>query len=70
MSYLDNDYIGKNKDVGLKVELTEDIDRRIMEHRNRFRRLIFNRYVEFYPYLSIIQIKIQLALISYNLRLL
>ena len=49
MSYLNNDYIGKNKDVGLKVELTEDIDRRIMEHRNRFRRLIFNRYVEFLP---------------------
>lgn len=51
MSYLDNDYIGKNKDVGLKVELTEDIDRRIMEHRNRFRRLIFNRYIEFLPLL-------------------
>ncbi|WNM55529.1 hypothetical protein CoNPh33_CDS0028 [Staphylococcus phage S-CoN_Ph33] len=69
MSYLDNDYIGKNKDVGLKVELTEDIDRRIMEHRNRFRRLIFNRYVEFLPLLINYTIKIQLVLIFYNLKL-
>ncbi|MDU7935333.1 MAG: hypothetical protein E7J54_32565, partial [Pseudomonas aeruginosa] len=48
---LDNDFIGKNNNGGLKVELPEDIDRRIMEHRNRFRRLIFNRYVEFLPLL-------------------
>ncbi|MDU7891250.1 MAG: hypothetical protein E7J49_08605 [Finegoldia magna] len=51
MNYLDNDFIGKNNNGGLKVELPEDIDRRIMEHRNRFRRLIFNRYVEFLPLL-------------------
>lgn len=36
---------------GVKVELNQDIGRRVMEHRNRFRRLIFNRYVEFLPLL-------------------
>lgn len=51
MNYSNNDFIGKKNNVGLKVELPEDIDRRIMEHRNRFRRLIFNRYVEFLPLL-------------------
>lgn len=37
--------------VGVEVELNQDIGRRVMEHRNRFRRLIFNRYVEFLPLL-------------------
>lgn len=36
---------------GVEVELNQDIGRRVMEHRNRFRRLIFNRYVEFLPLL-------------------
>lgn len=36
---------------GVEVELNKDIGRRVMEHRNRFRRLIFNRYVEFLPLL-------------------
>lgn len=36
---------------GVEVELNKDIARRVMEHRNRFRRLIFNRYVEFLPLL-------------------
>ncbi len=36
---------------GVEVELNQDISRRVMEHRNRFRRLIFNRYVEFLPLL-------------------
>ena len=51
MSYLTNDYIGLNNEVGLKSELSQDIDRRVIEHRNRFRRLIFNRYIEFLPLL-------------------
>ena len=37
--------------VGVKSELNEDISRRVIEHRNRFRRLIFNRFVEFLPLL-------------------
>jgi len=37
--------------VGVEVESNQDIGRRVMEHRNRFRRLIFNRYVEFLPLL-------------------
>lgn len=45
----DSDYMLENDKSGLKVELLEDIDRRVIEHRNRFRRLIFNRYVEFLP---------------------
>lgn len=40
-----------NHGVGVEVELNQDISRRVMEHRNRFRRLIFNRYVEFLPLL-------------------
>src|SRR5699024_66398 len=40
-----------NHGVGVDVELNQDISRRVMEHRNRFRRLIFNRYVEFLPLL-------------------
>lgn len=39
------------KNVGVKSELNEDISRRVIEHRNRFRRLIFNRFVEFLPLL-------------------
>ena len=41
----------KNNIVGVKSELNEDISRRVIEHRNRFRRLIFNRFVEFLPLL-------------------
>jgi hypothetical protein len=37
--------------VGVKSELNVDISRRVIEHRNRFRRLIFNRYIEFLPLL-------------------
>lgn len=40
-----------NHGVGVEVELNQEISRRVMEHRNRFRRLIFNRYVEFLPLL-------------------
>lgn len=40
-----------NHGVGVEVESNQDIGRRVMEHRNRFRRLIFNRYVEFLPLL-------------------
>lgn len=40
-----------NLNHGVEVELNQDIGRRVMEHRNRFRRLIFNRYVEFLPLL-------------------
>ena len=40
-----------NNNVGVKTELNEDISRRVIEHRNRFRRLIFNRFVEFLPLL-------------------
>lgn len=40
-----------NNTVGVKSELSEDISRRVIEHRNRFRRLIFNRFVEFLPLL-------------------
>lgn len=40
-----------NSDVGVGVELSQDISRRVIEHRNRFRRLIFNRFVEFLPLL-------------------
>lgn len=45
------DYIGNNHNAGVEVELSQDISRRVIEHRNRFRRLIFNRYVEFLPLL-------------------
>lgn len=40
-----------NLNHGVEVELNQDIGRRVMKHRNRFRRLIFNRYVEFLPLL-------------------
>lgn len=46
-----DDYIGANQNTGVEVELSQDISRRVIEHRNRFRRLIFNRYVEFLPLL-------------------
>lgn len=44
-------YHNSNSNVGVKSELNEDISRRVIEHRNRFRRLIFNRFVEFLPLL-------------------
>jgi len=40
-----------NHGVGVEVELNQEISLRVMEHRNRFRSLIFNRYVEFLPLL-------------------
>lgn len=43
--------VPQNTEVGVSPELSEDISRRVIEHRNRFRRLIFNRYVEFLPLL-------------------
>lgn len=43
--------IPQSTEIGVKNELSEDIGRRVIEHRNRFRRLIFNRYVEFLPLL-------------------
>lgn len=46
-----DDYIGGNNNAGVEVELSQDVSRRVIEHRNRFRRLIFNRYVEFLPLL-------------------
>lgn len=51
MYTLSQDYIGNNEHVGVESELSQDISRRVMEHRNRFRRLIFNRYCEFLPLL-------------------
>lgn len=44
-------YHNSNSNVGVKSELNEDISRRVIEHRNRYRRLIFNRFVEFLPLL-------------------
>lgn len=44
-------YHNSNSNVGVKSELNVDISRRVIEHRNRFRRLIFNRFVEFLPLL-------------------
>ena len=44
-------YHNSNSSVGVKSELNADISRRVIEHRNRFRRLIFNRFVEFLPLL-------------------
>ena len=44
-------YHNSNSNVGVKSELNGDISRRVIEHRNRFRRLIFNRFVEFLPLL-------------------
>lgn len=37
--------------VGIKTELSKDISLRVVHHRNRFRKLIFNRYLEFLPLL-------------------
>lgn len=51
MSYLKQDYIGLPTNAGLESELNQKISRRVMEHRNRFRRLIYNRYLEFIPLL-------------------
>lgn len=49
----DNQFTYKHnlENVGVKSELNEDISRRVIEHRNRFRRLIFNRFIEFLPLL-------------------
>ena len=44
-------YHNSNSNVGVKSELNVDISRRVIEHKNRFRRLIFNRFVEFLPLL-------------------
>ena len=49
MVNMTEDFIGSNNNVGVKSELNQDISRRVIEHRNRFRRLIFNRYLEFLP---------------------
>ena len=40
-----------HKHVGIETELSQDIGLRVIEHRNRFRNLIFNRYLEFLPLL-------------------
>lgn len=50
---MDNQFLYDKQldNVGVKSELNEDISRRVIEHRNRFRRLIFNRFVEFLPLL-------------------
>lgn len=40
-----------DNNVGVKSELNAEVSRRVIEHRNRFRRLIFNRYIEFLPLL-------------------
>lgn len=44
-------YTNSSEHVGVETELSEDISLRVIEHRNRFRRLIFNRYLEFLPLL-------------------
>lgn len=41
----------KDDKRGLNVELSKEINKRVVEHRNRFRRLMFNRYLEFLPLL-------------------
>lgn len=46
----DMSYIGGISNSGLKVELNENLEKRVMEHRNRFKRLIFSRYCEFLPF--------------------
>lgn len=51
MVNITEDYIGSNANAGVQSELNQDVSRRVIEHRNRFRRLIFNRYVEFLPLL-------------------
>lgn len=44
-------YNNSYENVGVEQGLSEDISRRVIEHRNRFRRLIFNRFTEFMPLL-------------------
>lgn len=44
-------HTNSSEHVGVETELSEDISLRVIEHRNRFRRLIFNRYLEFLPLL-------------------
>ena len=44
-------YENSYENVGVEQGLSEDISRRVIEHRNRFRRLIFNRFTEFMPLL-------------------
>ena len=51
MVNITQDYIGSNNNAGVEVELSQEISRRVIEHRDRFRRLIFNRFVEFLPLL-------------------
>lgn len=51
MVNITQDYIGSNNSAGVEVELSQEISRRVIEHRDRFRRLIFNRFVEFLPLL-------------------
>lgn len=47
----ENLYENSYENVGVEQGLSEDISRRVIEHRNRFRRLIFNRFTEFLPLL-------------------
>lgn len=47
----ENIYNNSYENVGVEQGLSEDISRRVIEHRNRFRRLIFNRFTEFMPLL-------------------
>lgn len=49
--HIQGDYIGLPEYQGVKVELNQDIQRRVMEHRNKFHKLIYNRFVEFLPLL-------------------
>lgn len=44
-------HTNSSKHVGVETELSQDISLRVIEHRNRFRKLIFNRYLEFLPLL-------------------
>ena len=44
-------HANSSEHVGVETELSSDISLRVIEHRNRFRRLIFNRYLEFLPLL-------------------
>lgn len=46
----DMKYIGGIAHDGLKVELNQDLEKRVMEHRNRFKRLIYSRYAELLPF--------------------
>lgn len=44
-------HTNSSEHVGVETELSQDISLRVIEHRNRFRKLIFNRYLEFLPLL-------------------